>query len=96
MARNKKFPDLDPEGITHMPVKKKKEIPLVEAEKTKRKKQASDYARIDLITDECDYKSYVSIMSRAEGISMTKYIQNLIKKDMEDQKDRYEKLKELL
>jgi len=88
--------DITEDNLSDMPEKSKQGIPPVEAEKTKRKKQASDYARIDLITDECDYKSYVSIMSRAEGISMTKYIQNLIKKDMEDQKDRYEKLKELL
>jgi hypothetical protein len=70
------------------------------------KKPNSDYYRLDLIVRgvamgkmtsdiRVNYKDYVETMAAAKGISITKYIQSLIDKDMNTKanKQQYEELK---
>lgn len=42
-----------------------------------------------------EFEDYLNTMSKDEGIPRTKYIQKLIRKDMEERKERYELLKKL-
>lgn len=66
--------------------------------KAERKKPNGDYARIDLVLRDKDgnithdYKSYIDVMARGAGVSSTKYLQSLIDKDMEVNKDRFDEL----
>lgn len=70
------------------------------------KKPNSDYYRLDMIsraivggktveTIRTNYKEYVETMASSDGISITKYIQNLIDADMRKPKNRqkFESLK---
>lgn len=44
------------------------------------------YFRLDIT----DYKDYLKIVSEYKNLSITKYIQNLIRKDMDENKEHYE------
>lgn len=75
------------------------------------KKPTSDYYRLDLVVRDTamgskghpimtkdikkDYKEYLSIMSKAEGISMTKYLHKLIEEDMQSKEKQYKAIKKL-
>lgn len=48
----------------------------------KAQKPASDYLRLNLVTDEKNYKEYLEKVSEESGLNITKYIQTLIDKDM--------------
>jgi hypothetical protein len=67
------------------------------------KKPSSDYYRLDLVTRglnngkmtetiKMNYKEYLRKMAAAEGVSVTKYIHNLIEKDMKKNKKEYQKV----
>lgn len=70
--------------------------------KDERPKPHTDYARVDLVKRGknqdiiTNYKEYIDIMARGENLSMTKYIQNLIEKDMKANKKRFEELSKIL
>ncbi len=63
------------------------------------KKPANDYLYLDLRPSGCDLKSYVmeqahrTSMEQGRNISATNYIQSLIKKDMDKEKDNTVKAK---
>lgn len=70
------------------------------------KKPNSDYYRLDLVlrevvggkmaeTIKTDYKGYVETMAAIEGTSITKYIQSLIDRDMNERKATFEEAKKL-
>ncbi len=58
---------------------------------SKKKKTNSDYLRLDIY----DYKEYLTTMAGFKRTSVTKYIQNLIRADMQQNKDTFEKLKNI-
>ncbi len=62
-----------------------------ENEKTIKKKSNSDYLRLDVY----GYKDYLSTMAGFRKMSITKYIQGLINTDMEQNKETYEKIKNI-
>lgn len=64
------------------------------------KKPNSDYLRLDMIIRKVadgkmtsdvrkNYMEYVKAMARIEGVSMTKYLQNLIEKDMQIEENKH-------
>lgn len=58
---------------------------------SKKKKTNSDYLRLDIY----DYRDYLSTMAGFRCTSVTKYIQSLIDADIEQNKEIYEKLKNM-
>lgn len=58
---------------------------------SKKKKTNSDYLRLDIY----DYKEYLTTMAGFKRTSVTKYIQSLIRADMQQNKDTFEKLKNM-
>lgn len=58
---------------------------------SKKKKTNSDYLRLDIY----DYKEYLTTMAGFKRTSVTKYIQSLISADMQQNKDTFEKLKNI-
>lgn len=58
---------------------------------SKKKKTNSDYLRLDIY----DYKEYLTTMAGFKRTSVTKYIQGLIRADMQQNKDTFEKLKNI-
>lgn len=58
---------------------------------SKKKKTNSDYLRLDIY----DYKEYLTTMAGFKRTSVTKYIQSLIRADMQQHKDIYDKLKNI-
>ena len=64
---------------------------------TRKGKPNGDYVRLDLRpTHGDDLKKYLTIMASSEGISITKYIQNLIYADKEQNEDEYDSILETL
>lgn len=70
-------------------------------------KPNSDYHRLDLVIRkvesgkitkeiEKDYKSYLGVMARVDDVSITKYIHNLIEKDMKKRNKEYELAKNFM
>ncbi len=49
------------------------------------------YMQLDII----GYEDYLALMCKAQGITRTKYIQNLLREDYEKNKKKYELLREL-
>lgn len=64
---------------------------LKQPEKIVKKKSNSDYLRLDIY----GYKDYLSTMAGFRKMSITKYIQGLIDADMEQNKEIYEKIKNI-
>ncbi|MCX4304080.1 MAG: hypothetical protein OSJ66_08795 [Clostridia bacterium] len=64
---------------------------LKQPEKPIKKKSNSDYLRLDVY----GYKDYLSTMAGFRKMSITKYIQGLIDDDMEQNKEIYEKIKNI-
>lgn len=58
---------------------------------SKKKKTNSDYLRLDIY----DYKEYLTTMAGFKRTSVTKYIQALICADMQQNKDTFDKLKNI-
>ena len=58
---------------------------------SKKKKTNSDYLRLDIY----DYKEYLTVMAGFKRTSVTKYIQALICADMQQNKDTFDKLKNI-
>lgn len=58
---------------------------------SKKKKTNSDYLRLDIY----DYKEYLTTMAGFKRTSVTKYIQGLIRADMQQNKEIFEKLKNI-
>lgn len=56
-----------------------------------KRKTNSDYLRLDIY----GYKDYLSTMAGFRKMSVTKYIQKLIDKDMEQNKNTYEKIRNI-
>lgn len=64
---------------------------LQQPEKPIKKKSNSDYLRLDIY----GYKDYLSTMAGFRKMSITKYIQSLINADIEQNKETYEKIKNI-
>lgn len=62
-----------------------------ENEKIIKKKSNSDYLRLDVY----GYKDYLSTMAGFRKMSITRYIQKLIDADMDQNKETYEKIKNI-
>lgn len=60
------------------------------------KKDQSGYFRLDLKPSGKDYKSYLEEQAQKQGISVTKYIHQLIEKDMETAEQVQKRRDELL
>lgn len=60
------------------------------------KKDQSGYFRLDLKPKGKDYKSYLEEQASKQGISVTKYIHQLIEKDMETTEQVQKRRDELL
>lgn len=82
MAKRK----IDIEGFISTP---SAPVPVAPKTPTAQNKKGS-YLRLDLVTDECDYKSYLDVMAYITHMSMTKYIQMLISNDMAANMELYE------